>query len=358
MNNRNFRRTVLSSSLGMVLAFSAVASISAEARTYKTFKVGAWSGIAHVSSKTGAFTHCTGSARYNSGIKLIFSISRNQKWGVGFAKESWELIAGKNYPIQYQVDRMDIRGGVAKALDSNLAVIKLPGDSRLFAQMRYGRLLKIKAGSDLLKFRLRSTNHLLKALYRCSQVYRDVVVPAGKNLVSGPQSNVQLAATGARAIRTASRQFEARARAQVMMAKVGVTARFAEPSKSPKLFVKNDSVWIMGEFMGTLSILDTADKVSIDANLLKTERRKCSGTFQSRTKPTEINGVVVSMRSAICKKSDGARWFTYYAAYPRTKDSTYLFKIYTSKARLPETLLVGERLTKIAVLQTQISPRK
>ena len=77
MTSPSIRTILMTASLGLTLGISAAYTPQAEAKPIKTFKVGAWNGTVQVSSKTGEFTHCTGTARYNSGIKLIFSINRD-----------------------------------------------------------------------------------------------------------------------------------------------------------------------------------------------------------------------------------------------------------------------------------------
>ncbi len=353
MTAPSIRTILMSASLGLTLSLSAAYAPQAQAKPIKTFQIGAWKGTVQVSSKTGEFTHCTGSASYNSGIKLIFSINRDQKWGIGFAKDSWNLDAGQSYPVKYQVDRRNIWSGKAIAGSPTMAMIKLPGSSKLFAQMRRGRILKVAAGNDLLKFSLKSTNRLLKSLLKCSVDYRDVVA-------SAPQQN-QKASNPFRSASTVQQEtpqqndgswlVEAYKRGKALMDEAGVDVTFIDPARSPDLYKVHDSVWQMGKYMGTIRIVHSGDVAGIDAKLHGEEKSKCSGGFTSRTRPVEVEGVSVRMRSAICMKQDGKQWSTLFGIYPRANGGNYVLTVFTSKADMPTTLRVGEHLTKIAARQ-------
>ena len=51
-------------------------------------KVGNWTGGAYTNNDTGAFSHCAVSADYRSGVLLLFSVTRDLQWSMGFSKSS------------------------------------------------------------------------------------------------------------------------------------------------------------------------------------------------------------------------------------------------------------------------------
>ncbi|MEM7302697.1 MAG: hypothetical protein AAF468_16595 [Pseudomonadota bacterium] len=357
--NSSIRSSIIFASIGAAIAATAFMTESAEAKTYQTFSVGAWKGTVQVDAQTGQFTHCTGSARYRSGIKLIFSISRNQKWGVGFSKDSWALNQGSTYNVRYQVDRRIIRSGQATAMTENMAMIRLPGSSRLFYEMRRGRLLKVAAGNDVLKFSLKSTNRLLKSLLRCSVANRNLVANVGNNtpLASNePFDDVKRQPVATTQNDTKVEWMsETRQRAIALMKEVGVKISFVSPQESPALYRNYDTVWQMGKFMGTMRVFPFADGNDIIETFVKVERSRCEGSFETRSKPSSVNGTPVQMASAICVKSDGSQWSAFYAVYPRSNGTNYMLTAFTATATLPDTLKIGEYLTKIAVRQASSS---
>ena len=155
------------------LAATAIAPIEAEAKQISRFKVKAWSGGAYTDNKTGAFSHCAASVKYKSGILLLFSVDKDLKWRMGFAKDSWRLNRGDSYPISYRIDRNRIYRGTAQAMNKSLATVKLPGkQAPVFNQMRRGVMLSVATKTDVLKFRLNGSSRMLTSLLACASSRR------------------------------------------------------------------------------------------------------------------------------------------------------------------------------------------
>ena len=163
-------------SLSVFAILSIAAASNASAAKLKSLEYGQWKGGIYVNDETGRFSHCVVSASYKSGIRLLFSVTRGQQWSMGFAKDNWKLDVGETYPILYQVDKRKVQKGQAKARGKSLAVVSLPPKAVIFNQMRRGRMLRVKAGEDILSFRLTGTNRVLSALLKCSEKYNDFVV--------------------------------------------------------------------------------------------------------------------------------------------------------------------------------------
>lgn len=150
------------------LMFSAGAASSAE---IAKLKIGNWSGGAFTNNNTGAFSHCAASARYKSGITLVFSISNNRQWSMGFSSPSWNFTQGTTYPVRYWVDDGQVLNGTALAKTQTLAQVFLPANSSLFVAFKGGQMLRVAAAQQTLSFRLTDTDALLSALLRCSRDY-------------------------------------------------------------------------------------------------------------------------------------------------------------------------------------------
>lgn len=151
--------------LGTMATIAFTATV-ADAKTMYKFRSGPWNASAHTNNKTGAFSHCAASAKYKSGITLVFSVNRNYKWKMSFAKPSWRLNSGNSYPIVYRVDRNRIFKSRATAINSKMAMTPLPGKN-LFNQMRRGRKLYVKTKKDTLGFSLNGSSKMLASLVRC-----------------------------------------------------------------------------------------------------------------------------------------------------------------------------------------------
>lgn len=133
------------------------------------FKVKSWSGGAYNDTRTGAFSHCAASVKYKSGILLLFSVDREMKWRMGFAKTGWQLNRGDSYPISYRIDRNRIYRGTAKAMNKSLATVSLPGkQAPVFNQMRRGMMLSVATKTEVLQFRLNGSSRMLTSLVACA----------------------------------------------------------------------------------------------------------------------------------------------------------------------------------------------
>ena len=155
------------------LTATAVAPQKADAKQISRFKVKSWSGGAYANNRTGAFSHCAASVKYKSGILLLFSVDKDLKWRMGFAKTSWQLNRGDTYPISYRIDRNRIYRATAQAMNKSLATVKLPGkQAPVFNQMRRGMMLSVATKTDVLKFRLNGSSRMLTSLLACASARR------------------------------------------------------------------------------------------------------------------------------------------------------------------------------------------
>lgn len=149
-----------------VLVSSGFAGAEADAKVMYNFQTGPWKAGAYSSNRTGEFSHCAASARYKSGITLVFSVNKAYQWKMSFAKSSWRLTKGNSYPIRYRIDRRNVFRSRAVALNPKMAIMPLPGKG-LFNQMRRGRKLYVQTKKDVLTFNLNGSSRMLASLVRC-----------------------------------------------------------------------------------------------------------------------------------------------------------------------------------------------
>src|ERR1700730_3243405 len=88
---------------GAVLALAA-GPRAASAETLYEFPVGTWSAGAYSRQNSKQFNHCAAVSNYNSGITMLFSVSRTYAWSMSFANRSWRLTQGQAYDIAFTVD--------------------------------------------------------------------------------------------------------------------------------------------------------------------------------------------------------------------------------------------------------------
>lgn len=357
--------------------FFATSHDSAEAALYKRLSTGAWKGGIYVSNKTGEFSHCAVSAKYKSGITLLFSVTRNLRWKVGFSKNTWEMTIGKTYPVRYQVDRRKIVDGKARAATKKMAVITLPGSSRLFNQMRRGRVLKVKAADDLLKFNLTGTNKMLSLLLRCARRNVNLVVNrplASNDLGKKPKSSnpfaekpsitqpappatrptaTKRAPQGAAPTRRAAIPQEHREEAANWLRKTLANSDILykvvrNEGKARKLYKKYPLIWRVGSkpaIIGTLRIYAKANPERLANNVLANEARKCKGSFASRfMNKDDVGSKKITRLLTTCLKENGKQWNVYSALSRRDAGGAYLVMLTSSKASSNAVLQAGERM--------------
>lgn len=148
------------------VSFGAAGSSAAE---ITKLKIGNWGGGAFTNDNTGAFSHCAASARYKSGITLLFSVTGDGVWSMGFSSPTWELAPNTTYPVRYRVDEGEVLQGTALAKNKQLAQVFLPRNDSLFTAFRYGGMLRVEAERQTLSFRLTDTSELLTTLLRCAR---------------------------------------------------------------------------------------------------------------------------------------------------------------------------------------------
>ncbi len=148
------------------IASGSQSAVSAE---IAKLKIGNWDGGAFTNDSTGAFSHCAASARYKSGITLLFSVTGDGVWSMGFSSPTWQLTANTTYPVRYRVDEGEYIQGTALAKNAQLAQVFLPRNDSLFAAFRFGGMLRVEAERQTLSFRLTDTSELLSTLLRCAR---------------------------------------------------------------------------------------------------------------------------------------------------------------------------------------------
>lgn len=165
-NTTKITRTFMAS-IALAAAIAA-APASASAEKIANLSSGAWKGGAYTSNATGNFSHCAANARYKSGVALLFSVTHDRQWSMGFFNDHWDLTPGRKYPVRYQVDSGPIMKGIATAKNPKMVQVHLPPKDRMFRHFKIGHTLKVAASNRVMRFKLTGTDRMLSKLYRCA----------------------------------------------------------------------------------------------------------------------------------------------------------------------------------------------
>lgn len=113
------------------------------------------------------FSHCTIFARYRGGIMMIFSLSAQRRWNVGWLYPSWNLRPGQQIHLRYSIDGSPPAEFAATAKNKTLVAAELPANAGLFETMRQGRQMTLYAPGGQLGLSLDGTSAALAELNAC-----------------------------------------------------------------------------------------------------------------------------------------------------------------------------------------------
>ena len=320
-----------------VIAACAIAlawQATAEGKTLRQFKVANWSGGAYTSGDSDTFNHCAASARYRSGIYMLFSVNRRYQWSVGFGNPSWELTPRTVYPIAFSIDGAQPIGAKAIAITKSTVEVPLWDNAQLFERFKLGDLLKVTAANQNFSFQLTDTAKLLPGLLQC--VRESLEAETNNRVANAPSSN-PFAPTPAPAPPgdTGNARAEATMIAANLMSLSGIKGfRILSQEESSK--IKADAVWRAGSALGTVRILPASTTGSIknfSGLLIGSDARTCKGAFASGALPAEGDDAIVRVFTS-CKTGD--RTLTiYYLALTRKQGGYYLFSTASTGSEQP-----------------------
>ena len=392
--------------LWAIAVFAASLAAPANAASITNYNVGGWDVAAFTDDNSGRFTHCAASARYKSGILLLFSVSDTFQWSIGFSSPEWELRPGRDFNVDYRIDGGRVNNARGIAANTRLIRATLPDSVELFNQFRYGSRLVVSVDDRTpVNFDLTNTNAMLTEVLRCAQKYKgqanrpsnqreseregardpgprsdNVRPPANRNSGIGSDGSYRERSDDNRVARVPDREDEVRRPRQqeptqpMADTPVGPTpetraeatqiatdilrrANFTFEFQKPEQLTagqrdRSDVVWRAEEFLGTLRIFpearaDTIEKIRSD--VVSADTAACKGKLDTGTLPTAADSKSVTMFTA-CKGEQAMS--TYYIILPRRKGGIYLLGILGSgeaAARL-QSVAVAYRTVALEVL--------
>jgi hypothetical protein len=139
------------------------------------------------------FSHCTVFARYRSGFMMIFSISAQRRWNVGWLYPSWNLRAGQQLHLRYSIDGGPPAELAATAKNKTLVAAELPANASLFETMRQGRQMTLYAPGGQLGLSLDGTSAALVELNACVDrfTHPGASPPPPPAAPAGPQASAE-----------------------------------------------------------------------------------------------------------------------------------------------------------------------
>src|SRR5215468_12384917 len=313
--------------LAAVLALVAGPRIAAAEMIY-SFKVGSWTAGAYTRQNTNQFNHCAAAATYNSGILMLFSVSRSYTWKMSFAHPAWRLTKGQSYDIAFTVDQTSPLRARAVAVGPNLVEVPLADSTELFQRFRQGYQLRVAAAGQVLAFNLTGTSQVLPALLRCVQAN---LQPSGTTTVAAnpfaappPANSAGQQSNGTGQERPAAYRAEALTLAANILGSAGIVGfQIAEGDNG---FV--DAAWRANRLFGMVRIEPKDPPALISAGMIAVDAAGCKSKFASGSIPASDNNDVPRM---FTKCGDGDQGYTvFYFILPRKAGGHYLIGTGTS----------------------------
>jgi len=298
----------------LTIAFALLALPASAGTTVRTFNVANWT-VETFNDANGKFNLCAARKRYDNGVWLIFGISHDFHWSLGFAYGGATFQQGKDLDVEFAID--DMAPVTVKAeVHAHVVELVLAEKADLFARFRRGKLLRTTALNRELDFNLTGTSQLLPALLNCVQSHGSAIT-ASANL-----RNVE--PNGARMADSANVEGEALAFAANLLSAAGIQGfRILLPSEHPE--IKGHARWIQGTTFGTVNIypkLGAAQVPDVWAYLIGIETKACRGTFFSGAIPNDKQSGLWRMFTTC--QTDEKLITTYYIAAPRRAGGLYL----------------------------------
>lgn len=277
------------------------------------------------------FSHCAMSTLYRSGITMVFSVSGDYTWRVGWAHDSWSFSKGQSVPVDIFVDNIGPITLRANAVNDKLALAELPPKAALFDLIRRGNRMTVRAGGANYAFNLDGTYAALTETLACAERYEAIASSSPKTPMpkqqSAPPPQPERNARGS----TAEERLEATkivanilSRGELSNFRILTTREIAELKSS--YLSSSDVVWRADGIIGTLRIVASSVNATarqIAAAVVSDDTKNCKGQSVSGSTKDEKNPEVVRVFTG-CQDGGEAYQF-YYTVVPLDDGAFYLF---------------------------------
>jgi hypothetical protein len=297
-------------------------------------RVANWYGGAYADAE-GKFSHCAMSASYKSGILMIFSVSKNYSWRVGWTSETWRFTPGQKVPIAVYVDGSGPFNLEAVARTDKVATAELPSKASIFDLMRKGYNMQVYAEGRTYGFNLDGTYAALTEILACVDQRTGVASrsqPPAPAPAMIPRANPNSTSNVAAEDRLEATKVVANILAQGEMIGFRILSDKEVAETKSEYLQKSDVVWRAEGVFGTLRVIPKAEGATSDiaAAVLASDAKACKGQFASGTSKDDRASGVMRLFTG-CKDDSGSFEFR-YTVVPLDNGSHYLFAMASKSA--------------------------
>lgn len=322
------KRMFACASIALMLgAYTARADmIPGSSTTVAGWRVGAYD------DKRGKFSHCAMSTPYRSGITMLFSVSGDYSWRVGWMHESWRFTKGQSVDLILFVDDVGPFNLRADAVTEKMALAELPAKGTVFDLMRKGNRMSVRAMGNSYAFSLDGTYAALTEILACAGRYSGVATAQPAPSAPAPMVPRNAPTTTQKSAGvTAEQRLEATKVVANILAQGDMTSfRILSAKDIAELdneyITQSHVAWKADGIFGTLRILPGGKKVSLsemNSALISDDARNCKGKFASGSTPDDKSPSVLRLFTA-CE--EGGKMYEYrYTVVPAGDGTYYLF---------------------------------
>jgi len=311
-------------------------------------EVAGWQMGAFTSAR-GQFSHCAMSAAYKSGITMLFSISGDYSWRVGWAHPRWQFTKGQQVPIAIYVDGVGPHNLQAVARDTTIAMAELPSKSTVFNLMRKGYNMKVYVEGQTYGFNLDGTYAALTEVLNCADRYSGnaPVQQAAPAPLIPPNAASSKGSAVTPEQRLEATKVVSNILAQGDMSNFRILTKKEIAELNSDYLSGSDVVWRAEGLVGTLRILPNKRVTleEVNATIIGDDAKACKGKFASGSVADEKSKSVLRLFTA-CEDKGEAFDFR-YTVVPAGDGTHYLFTTFGKAER-------GERAGRVAKVESAL----
>lgn len=336
-------------------------SVPADAKSIAGSKanIAGWELGAYTFGDTEKFSHCAITAPYRSGISMVFAVSDNFSWRVGWTHNGWNLVKDQTIDLKLYIDGAGPYTVSAKAVNSSLVLAELASTTAIFDAFRKGYVLTVFALGNKYAFNLDGTYAALTEVLECTRRYADGPAATPPPPMTPPASPAPRPVAPAVApMVTADQRLEATTLVANILGQGDLTNFKILTAKERKELDENGSldswhvIWRADDLLGLLRIVPkglVSSSTDLATALLSDDARNCKGKFASGSMPDEKGKSVVRLFTGCSDKSGS---FEYrYTVVPIEDGALYVFAS-VGKSRdgeRPENVEKADQLLRAAV---------
>ncbi len=301
----------------------------------KSFQVGNWRGGAFASDRTKRFTHCAASSSYKNGVGVLFMVTGNYRWAIGFTSDNFSVRPDSTVKLALSLDGAAPTLVEAYAIDSNFLRVSLDPKASLFRRFKAAHFLELRAKDLSYKFALTDTSRMLPQLLQCvTERVKPTPMQADENrqVASATERQTSGVRSGSSSAYETSRDV-LRAEATSVMANLlseaGINGFRLVPGTSEN-GVPVDVIWASPVAKGAMFIVTDKDvrrPRDMNAKLIAVAAESCKGKFALTATPETDSSSAARVVTG-CQVGQKATT-TYYLTLPRQKGGHYVFATFS-----------------------------